>query len=203
MRKTYLMVRDSDAVILGCMEFDDPDAGPIQLQAKPPVGVSLIPDGDDFVRSEYLEGFVAKLVDGMVSWVDMRSLEALVNSGVAKCYTDIDAIYEAAIGKRQAEYVDAEADARAFAMAGFEGETTQNVSSFAICNPTGQVQSNQWAAEMIIARADAFKAAQVSMRAERFATQAAMRACVTPAQLDHVAYLWDEFISNIRARLGL
>lgn len=133
-------------------------------------------------------------------WVEEGKMQLLIDAAVARCYTDIDAVYAAAIGNRQAEYTDAEADARAF-VAG--AEATENVAGFARANPTGIEQSNLWSAEQIIARADAFRAAQVAMRTQRFDSQAAMRACLTPAALAHVVYLWDEFITTLRQQLGI
>lgn len=133
-------------------------------------------------------------------WVEEQRLPDAIADAVARCYADIDAIYAAAIGNRQAEYTDAEADARAF-VAG--GVATENIAGFARANPTGTEQSNLWAAEQIIARADAFRAAQVAMRSQRFDTQAAMRACATPAALAQVVYLWNAFILGLRAQLGI
>lgn len=134
-------------------------------------------------------------------WIEEQPLPAAIAAAVAKCYIDIDAIYDAAIGKRQAEYTDAEADARAFVADG--AAATENIKGFARANPTGAAQSNLWAAEQIIARADAFRAAQVAMRTQRFDSQATMRACSTPADLAHVIYLWDQFIAGLRAQLGI
>ena len=200
MKIPFYMVRDSDQVIVGVMWHDDPDEGPVTVQAGAPEGVTLVAGGADFSRDNYLDTFVAKLLEGVVVWVDTQVLADAIDAAVAKCYPDIDAVYADAIGNRAVEYTDAETDARAF-IAG--GAVTENVSSFAVSNPTGQPQTNQWAAEQIIARADAFKTAQVAMRTQRFDTQSAIRACASLATLAQVVYLWDQFITNLRTQLGL
>lgn len=197
------MIRDVDSVVLGTMLQDDPDAGPLQRPASPaPDGVTLVdtPAASTFTRADYLDTYVATWEDGAVVWTDTQALADAIVAAVDKCYPDIDAVYAAAIGNRAVEYTDAETDARAF-VAG--GAPTENVTSFAKSNPTGTVQTNEWASALILARADAFKSAQIAMRSQRFDSQAAMRACTTPAELAHVVYLWDQFIAGLRAQLHL
>jgi hypothetical protein len=124
-------------------------------------------------------------------------------AAIAATYTDVDKVYADAVGNRTEEYKDAEADARAYKAAGYAGDVSGYVSDYALHNPTGAAQSNQWAAEQIIARADAFAAAKLSMRSQRFASQAAMRAAGTPEELAAAVAEWDEFIAGVRADLGL
>lgn len=126
-----------------------------------------------------------------------------INAAVNQTYRDVDSVYDAAIGKREPEYRDAETAARAYVVAGYAGEVDQDVSDFAINNPTGQVQTNAWAADQIIARADAFRTAQKAMRSMRFASQAEMRAAETVEQLAVAATVWDGFIASTRTQLGL
>jgi hypothetical protein len=132
--------------------------------------------------------------------IDLESLQA---SAIARTYTDVDAVYEAAIGRRATEYQKAEEAARAFAAAGYEGEISTYVSGWAQYNPTGQAQSNRWAADQIIARADAFRTAEESMRNIRFQCQAQMRAAEDAEQLAAAVATWDSFIAGTRAALGL
>jgi hypothetical protein len=130
-------------------------------------------------------------------------LAALRTAALAKTYTDVDAVVRDAIGNRAEEYKDAAAAARAYAAAGYEGEVDEGISSYALFNPTGEAQANQWAAEQIIARADAMDTAKRSMRSKRFEHQAAMRAASTPEELDAAVAAWDAFIVETRASLGI
>jgi hypothetical protein len=134
---------------------------------------------------------------------EAASLQADIEAAVRRCYPDVDAVTRDAVGERTEEYRDAEAAARAFVAAGYEGEVDGDVSSYAQHNPTGAAQTNAWAADGIIARADAFKVAKKTMRSQRFASQAAMRAAATPAQLASAIANWDAFIADTRATLGL
>jgi hypothetical protein len=134
---------------------------------------------------------------------EAEALKASIDTAVVQCYADVDAVTRAAVGGRTEEYRDAEAAARAFVSAGYEGDVDSDVSSFAEHNPTGQVQTNAWAADQIIARADAFRAAQKAMRAKRFECQACMRAATTQEQLAAAVAAWRAFIAGIRSALGL
>lgn len=201
MKVPYYMVRDADSVINGVMWHDDPDEGPVNIQQDAPEGVTLVAGGADFVRAEYYGGFIAKYVNGAVEWSDGISLAERVEAAMLVTYSDIDKIYADCVGNRTEEYKDAETDARAFAAAGYAGDTTVNVSSFAARNPTGQVQTNEWAAKQIIAQADAYSTAKVAMRQQRFDTQADLREAVDLAGLDLVMHNWGEFIAAMRMSL--
>lgn len=132
--------------------------------------------------------------------IDLDALKAAV---IAKTYVDVDGVILAAVGNRAEEYKDAEAAARAFLEAGGEGDVDVAVSSYAEFNPTGEAQTNAWAAEQIIQRADAFRTAQKAMRAERFARQAEMRAASTQDELASAVLVWETFIAGIVSGLGL
>jgi len=130
------------------------------------------------------------------------NLASLKEAAIAKSYADVDNIYDLAIGRRQSEYTEAEAAARAY-MANPNAPVSGYVSGFAVDNPTGQVQSNLWSAQQIIGRADAFRAAQLAMRTVRFTAQKAMRASINLAQLDDANHDWKGFIERTRLTLGL
>ena len=131
------------------------------------------------------------------------NLDAMKVAAIAKAYTDVDAVIGAAIGNRAEEYKDAEAAAREYLVSGGEGDADVAVSSYAMYNPTGELQTNAWAAKQIIQRADAFRAAQKAMRAERFARQAEMRMASTKEELAVAVDSWQGFISNVFASLEL
>lgn len=141
--------------------------------------------------------------DGAPVWVEMATLADLISAAVAKCYTDIDKVVEDAVGGRTKEYERTESDARAFAAGGYVDPAPRSVSKFAQYNPTMQVQTNQWAADQIIGRADALITAQDDMRDQRFVSQYAMRAAATDADLDTAVTTWNDFIATTRQNLGL
>lgn len=130
-------------------------------------------------------------------------MDALITAAIAKTYIDVDRVYKDAIGRRATEYQEAEDAARAFAAAGYTGEVSEYVSDYAAHNVTGEAQTNQWAADQIIARADAFRTAQAAMRSQRFQRQSDMRAASTPEALAAAVAAWDGFIAALRGQLGL
>lgn len=126
-----------------------------------------------------------------------------IEAAIAKTYRDVDSIYTAAVGNRTDEYREAEDAARAYVAAGYTGSVSAYVSDFALSNPTGVAQTDAWSADQIIARADAFHAAKLSMRSRRFSSQADMRAANTMEELNAAVADWSGFIVNLRAQLGL
>jgi hypothetical protein len=132
---------------------------------------------------------------------EAAALTTAVAAAVQQCYGDTDAITTAAVGARIEEYRQAEADARSFAAGGYLGDATSSVSSYALYNPTGETQSNQWAADKIIANADQYRQAQEQMRAKRFEYQARMRGATSLANLADIAEGWNLFIAGIRSAL--
>ncbi len=138
-----------------------------------------------------------------VSAAAVPDLAGMLAQALAQTYLDVDLVHRDAVGSRATEYQEAEAAARAVLAPGFEGPADDYVRGFALHNPTGQEQTDQWAAEQIVARADAFRWAQKSMRTLRFQRQAEMRAAVTAEELHSVVALWSGFIATLRAQLGL
>lgn len=128
-------------------------------------------------------------------------LDALKAAAITKTYADVDAVTAATVGNRTEEYRVAEEAARAYAAAGYAGDVAADVSAFAQFNPTGVAQSNQWAADQIIAKADAYRAAQTAMRTKRFERQTDIRAATTQEELAAVVAVWDQFIADMRSAL--
>ena len=142
--------------------------------------------------------------DGTVAWTVTALLDDLKADAIAGTYADVDAVYEAAIGRRATEYERAEAAARAYLVATPKPTVVSGyVTGHAQSNPTGQQQTNEWAAQQIIERADAFRWAELQMRNVRFARQADMRAARTPEELAAAVGEWGDFITWLRATLGL
>lgn len=130
-----------------------------------------------------------------------RPLGPMVAAAIGRTYHDVDAIYTAAVGNRTDEYREAEDAARAYVSAGYTGPVSAYVSDFALDNPTGVAQTNAWSADQIIGRADAFHAAKLLMRSQRFASQAEMRAATTIEELNAAVADWSGFIVSLRAQL--
>jgi hypothetical protein len=124
-------------------------------------------------------------------------LEENRKAAIEKTYTDVDGIYALAVGNRAEEYKQAEADARAFKSAGYSGTPSEYISGWA----TVKGLTNQQSADAIIARADALATTKLSMRNQRFTSQAAMLAAKTQAKLDTAIAEWDTFIVTIKAAL--
>lgn len=138
---------------------------------------------------------------GSVLPVPLSDIKALA---IQQTYLDVDAVYEAAIGRRATEYAEAETAARAYVEAGYPaGAASPYVADYALHNPTGEKQTDRWAADNILARADAFRAAQLAMRSTRFERQKEMRDAATKADLDAVVAHWNGFIAALRAQLEL
>lgn len=199
MMKSYALVEGMQGTrVLGF--FEDVAEGPITVEAPYQATAEPIlnyPIADSPTKELHIDAA------GALYWVETATLDELKATAVSKTYKDVDSIYEAAIGNRATEYKEAEIDARAFAAAGFVGDVSEYVSWYATYNPTGSVQSNQWAAEQIIARADAFAAAQKAMRCTRFQRQAQMHSAATEEELAATVSAWDGFISTLRGQLGL
>lgn len=130
-------------------------------------------------------------------------LAALKTAALSQTYADVDRVYADAVGNRATEYQEAEQAARDYAAAGYAGAASEYVSDYALNNPTLEAQTNQWAADEIIARADAFRTAQKAMRSKRFECQAAMRAAATADELEQAIAQWAGFIAGLRAALEL
>lgn len=162
----------------------------------------LLPERPDWSAPA---GARLKWIDfGVAPTWEIANIVDLQAAAIAKTYTDVDAVYDAAVGNREPEYAEAAAIARAFLAAEVKpSPVSEYITGHALNNPTGQVQSEAWAAQQIIERADAFNWAKLQMRNVRFARQADMRAATTPEELAAVVSGWDDFITWLRATLGL
>lgn len=139
-----------------------------------------------------------------VAWRDSLPLADQLAKHLAKTYTDVDAVYLAAVGSRTKEYEEAEAAARAYMAAETKPMVVSDfITSHAEHNPEGEVKTNEWAAQSIIERADAFKWAVRQMRSVRASSQAAMRAATTDAELAQAVTEWNDFIAWLRGVLDL
>lgn len=144
------------------------------------------------------------LVGDAVEWKEPMPLDDLKATAIAQTYHDVDGVYDAAIGRRATEYASAEVAAREYLAVDVKPEAVSGyITGHARSNPTGQQQTNEWAAQQIIARADAFRWAELQMRNVRFDRQADMRAATTPEELAAAVGAWTAFIAQLRGTLGL
>lgn len=109
---------------------------------------------------------------------------------------DTDAIYRAVQGERATEYLLAESDAKAYVAGGYTGTVPDSVASWAAA--TGN--TNTWAADDIVATANAWRGAQSSIRATRLMCKEQAR---TLPDLGPVAAAWRGFVATIRQALGV
>lgn len=124
-------------------------------------------------------------------------------AAILKTNHDADGEYLAIIGERASDNARIESAARAFAAAGYAGTVPNIVACYALSNQTGETQTEQWAADQIIAEADARDAAMDAMYCARIARQADMRAATVNSELATAVAAWDAFIAGLRAQLGL
>lgn len=115
---------------------------------------------------------------------------------IKKIDTDADAIYQAVQGSRGSEYALAEADAVAFKAAGYTGSVPASVHAWA----AAKSQTDQWAADDILATATAWRSAMSAIRTNRLACKEAARSAV---DVSAVAIQWSGFVVAIRGQLGL
>ena len=112
---------------------------------------------------------------------------------------DADSIYVAALGNRATEYAEAETEAQAFKAVNYEGAVPPYVQAWA----TATGNSAQWAADNIIATADAWRTAQIAIRAHRLDCKEQARKATTQDELDTVSATWAAFVTSIKAQLGI
>ena len=185
---TYYITKDASDNITGLYSSDNGNV---------PVDGIEVADADGELLRRGFAGY--KHSAGVVVKDTTAELAAAVKKAVAGTYTDVDAIYAAAVGNRAPEYEQAEQAALAYQAAGYTGTASPYVADYAIAAGITDQQS----ADLIIARAAGLRAAAQSMRSQRFTSQKAMRDATTQAGLDVAVATWDAFIAQVRASLGL
>lgn len=124
--------------------------------------------------------------------------ERLQSDVVARIDRDVDALYAAVIGNRQAEYEAAEREAQAYADADYAGVAPPLVQAWA----TAKAWTGQQAADDILAQSLAWRGAQAQIRAQRLLRKEQARNAVDAPALDAVAQGWAGFVAVVRAQLG-
>ncbi|MDZ7863391.1 hypothetical protein [Acidovorax sp.] len=124
---------------------------------------------------------------------------AAVGLLVAEIDADVDEIYGLAIGNRQAEYEEAERQAKAYTEAGYTGPVPPMVQCWA--DPKGWTAEE--AADEILQQAAIWRGAQQAIRAQRLALKEQARAAESPAALAAVRAGWSGVVAVVRAQLGV
>lgn len=124
---------------------------------------------------------------------------ASASTALATIDADVDAIYSAAIGLRQAEYEAAERQAHAFVEAAYEPPVPGMVQSWAIAKGWTATA----AADDILAVATQWRGAQELIRAQRLMRKEQARGAVGPAGLAATMATWAGFVVAVRAQLGV
>jgi hypothetical protein len=86
MKKPYFLIQESDGLILSCMWYDDPDAGPAKPLPSHPEGRRLVntPAAHEFTRAGRRDSEAAYWRGGAVEWVETLTLaEARANAWAA------------------------------------------------------------------------------------------------------------------------
>lgn len=112
---------------------------------------------------------------------------------------DVDTVYKLVIGNRLAEYQLAEREATEFKNNNYSGTVPSTVQSWA----TAQNQTAQWAADSILAQANAWINAQNAIRSARLATKAAVQNAQNESEINAVKNNWKITIQQIRQSLGV
>lgn len=113
--------------------------------------------------------------------------------------TECDDIYFAVMGFRDVEYINAEAQALAYQVAGYTGTVPTLVAAYA----SGAGITAQAAAEYTLQLAAAWRPAMQAIRAYRTAAKTATLAATNEQELDVAKAAWTAFVANIRAQLGV
>lgn len=112
---------------------------------------------------------------------------------------DVDAIYAAVIGNRQAEYDLAEKDAQAYKAAGYTGTVPASVQAWA----DAKKQTAKWAADDILATSANWRTLQADIRAYRLGRKEDARNATDVAGVDAVMTTWAEYVARTRTALGV
>lgn len=112
---------------------------------------------------------------------------------------DCDSIINAVIGRRETEYITAEAQARAYVAAGYTGTVPDYVQNWA----TVKKQTAQWAADDIVNTSNMWRSSQETARFNRLQHKEDARNAATQTDLDAVITSWNTFVSTLKSNLGL
>lgn len=188
--KTYARIENGKVMELIAKD----DGAPISAYFHPDIVAQLVditktPDvveGDEYDGASFKHPPAPALSDIKANVI--RSIDA-----------DVDAIYAAVIGNRQAEYDLAEKDAQAYKAAGYAGTVPASVQAWA----DAKKQTAKWAADDILATSANWRTLQADIRAYRLGRKEDARNAADVAGVDAVMTTWAEYVTRTRAALGV
>ncbi len=110
-----------------------------------------------------------------------------------------DYIVTLAIGRRDTEYLMAEKQAQAYIDAGYTGDTYPYVHSWAIAKG----ETEQWAADDIIATANTWRTVQSDVREKRLVHKENIRNAATIEEFAVIMQSWYAYVEIVKTQLGI
>lgn len=194
---TKLLIQGNAILAADPVEGDDSIIAPDVVYPKAAIpGYAIVEAGklpEDFSPRAY------RWAAGAVQAYSPPPAQADVDELVRKIDADVDGIYADAIGNRQPEYDQANADATAFKNAGYVGTVPAGVKSWA--DATGWTA--QVAADDILAAAAKLTTARDAIRAKRLLLKQSAKGATSVAALTAVGAQWDGFVAYIRGQLNV
>ena len=189
----------------------------IQQDDAEPIVETPIPEYDPRTQS-CVEGPIV-LVNGQLAttWNVTELSGEEINSKLIAGKADLinfidkstDAIYNAVIGSRGAEYTTASAEATEFANGGYQGIVPHSVSSWRDAKNIANAGREGWidwtdqqATDDILATAQAWVGAQQAIRSMRLVTKEKARIASNELALSTLLAQWEGFVAYIRSQLG-
>lgn len=193
--KTYARIQDGKVVeIIAPMAIDGNEV-PIEERFHPDFVATLV----DVTGIDPTPNEGDNYVGGKFSTPAGPSLAVIQSGAIRQIDADVDAIYGAVIGNRQAEYDLAESDANAYKSAGYSGAVPASVQAWA----TAKKQTAKWAADDILATSANWRAAQADIRANRLVRKEDVRNAGNPAGVATALSTWSAYVAQARSALGI
>jgi hypothetical protein len=131
---------------------------------------------------------------------DAVQLAAAKSSALLQIDADVDRIYVATIGNRQAEYDRAESEAKEYKAAGYPATPVP-------ATVQGYADAKKWtptqAADDILTTATSWRAVQADIRANRLARKEDVRTALEVASVNTLLETWALYVRQVRSSLGV
>lgn len=142
---------------------------------------------------------LASVIQAAAEQATATSLQAQCATLARKIDSDADALIFQVVGYRTQEYLQSEAEAKAFQALDYEGVVPLSVKAWMDAVNLTAAQ----ATDDIVARADQWRAAQVQLRAQRLALKHRALRAGNVADLSSVDQEWSTFIQSLSNQLGV
>ena len=137
--------------------------------------------------------------DTLVATNTARQLTDSKTSALIEIDQINDYIVTLAIGRRDTEYLMAEKQAQAYIDAGYTGDTYPYVHSWAIAKG----ETEQWAADDIIATANTWRTVQSDVREKRLVHKENIRNAATIEEFAVIMQSWYAYVEIVKTQLGI